>query len=57
MNNDFIMKIIWLLVAICLSILGLWLVYMGITERNVTFGIIGGGILFGEILFFRMTAR
>jgi len=57
MNNDFIMKIIWLLVAICLSIFGLWLVYMGITERNVTFGIIGGGILFGEILFFRMTAR
>ena len=57
MGNDFVVKIVWLLIAIFMSIFGLWLLYVGFTERSVMLGVIGAGVLLGEILFFRMTAR
>ena len=57
MGNNFIVNIIWLLIAIFLSIFGLWVLYIGITEKNIVFGLIGGGVILGEILFFRMSVR
>lgn len=52
-SNKFITKIMWLVISIILAILGVWLLYDGITNHESTHSIVGLGILIGEVLFFR----
>jgi len=45
------------LMTIILSILGIWLVYDGIIDKVISKGLLGVGILVGEILFFKLAGK